>query len=60
MNDCKKNNSIKKFLCGIFLGITAGWLLFCYLQNPKKIKRKAIKCTNAVEDLLDNVHYMFK
>ena len=60
MNECKKGCSFKNFFCGVFLGIAAGWLLFCYIQNPKKMKRKAMKCTNAVEDLLDNVHYMFK
>lgn len=60
MNNCKKSSSFKNFVCGIFLGMAAGWLLFCYMQNPKKMKRKALKYTNAVEDLFDNVHCMFK
>ncbi len=60
MNECKKSCSLKNFMCGVFLGMAAGWLLISYMQNPKKMKRKAMKCTNAVEDLLDNVHYMFK
>ncbi len=51
---------LKNFLCGIFLGITTGWFLLCCMQHPKKMKRKAIKCTNAVEDLVDNFHYIFK
>ena len=60
MRDYKKACPIKNFFCGIFLGMATGWFLFCCMQNPKKIKRKAKKCTNAMEDLLDNVHYMFK
>lgn len=59
-NDNNKGCFLKNFLCGMFLGVTAGWFLFCCMQNPKKMKRKAIKCTNAVEDLVDNVHYIFK
>lgn len=60
MNEYKKACPIRNFFCGVLLGMTAGWFLYCCMQNPKKMKRKALKCTNAVEDLLDNVHYMFK
>ena len=60
MNEYKKSCPIRNFFCGVLFGMTAGWLLYCCMQNPKKMKRKALKCTNAVEDLLDNVHYMFK
>lgn len=60
MNESKKNCAMKSFLCGVFWGMATGWILFSYMQNPKKMKRKAMKCTNAVEDLLDNVHYIFR
>lgn len=60
MNEYKKACPIKDFFCGTLIGLTAGLFLFCCMSSPKKMKRKALKCTNAVEDLLDNVHYMFK
>ncbi len=60
MNGCRKSCSLRNFICGVFLGMAAGWLLISYMQNPKNMKRKAMKCTNAIEDMLDNVHYMFK
>ena len=52
--------SCKNFLCGVFFGLTTGWFLSSYMEHPKKVKRKAKKYTNAVGDLLDNVHYIFK
>lgn len=55
-----KSCSCRNFLCGVLVGMTTGWFLSCCMQHPKKIKRKAMKCTHAVGDLLDNVHYIFK
>ena len=41
-------------------GVVVGFVSGQIMGKPKKAKRKADKAVHAVEDILDNVHDMFR